>query len=117
MGLKDPLITEFHELLVARREIDARIAVVAQRAAAAMLQSVLPDASSAVVLGAMNEDGAVVLRIRRVLAADGGVLFDVTVGAEREVEDVVDEVNAEYLDVLLDVTGDRYLGEHELPLV
>jgi hypothetical protein len=107
---------EFQDLLVRRREIDARLAGLATGATAAMLQSVLPAATSAVVFGAMNEDGALVLRIRRVLDADGGVLFDVTVGADRAIEDVIDEVDVEYLDVLLDVTGDRYLGQHVLAL-
>ena len=117
MALEDSAIAECQEELVVHREGNARLAVLATRAAAATLQSVLPAASSVVVVGAMNEDGAFALRIRRVLDADGGVLFDVTVGAEREIEDVIDEVNVEYLDVLLDVTGDRYIGEHELPLV
>jgi hypothetical protein len=81
-----------------------------------MLQSVLPAATSAVVFGAMNDDGALVLRIRRVLDAHGAVLFDVTVGAEREIEDVIDEVDVEYLDMLLDLTGTRYMGEHVLTL-
>ncbi len=109
-------ITEFRELLLVHREGNARLAVLATRAAAATLQSVLPTGTSAVVLGAMNEDGALVLRIQRVLDAAGGVLFDVTVGAEREIEDLIDEVNVEYLDVLLDLTGDRYMGEHVLAL-
>ena len=81
-----------------------------------MLISVTPSATSAVVRGAMNDDGALVLRIRRVLDADGGVLFDVMVGADRAIEDVIDEVDVECLDVLLDLTGDRYMGEHMLAL-
>jgi hypothetical protein len=107
---------EIQELLVRRREIDARLAVLATEATGAMLQSVLPGATSAVVFGAMNDDGALVLRIRRVLDANGGVLFDVTVGAEREIEDVIDEADVEYLDMLLDLTGDRFMGEHVLTL-
>jgi hypothetical protein len=86
------------------------------RAAAAELQSVLPAAESVIVLGAMNEDGAFALRIQRVLDTAGGVIFDVTVGADREIENVIDEVNVEYLDVLLNLTGDRYMGEHVLAL-
>jgi hypothetical protein len=107
---------EIQDLVNGRRDIDARLAGLAVRATAAMLHSVLPPATSAVVFGAMNQDGAFVLRIQRVLDADGGVLFDVTVGADREIEDVVDEVNVEYLDVLLELTGDRYMGEHVLTL-
>lgn len=117
MGAEDSPIAEFQELLVARREFDARLAALAQRAAAATLRSVLPTATSAVVLGAMTEDWASVLRIHRVVDAAGAVLFDATVGAEPEIEAVIDEVNVEYLDVLLDLTGDRYMGEHALALV
>jgi hypothetical protein len=116
MALEHSQIEEFRELLAVQRVGNARLAVLATRAAAATLQSVLLPATSVVVFGALNEDGAVVLRIQRVLDAAGGVLFDVTVGAEREIEDVVDEVNVEYLDVLLDLTGDRYMGERVLGL-
>jgi hypothetical protein len=117
MGIENSPIAEFQELLVACREINARHALLAQRAAATSLRSLFPSATSAVVFGVMNEDGASVLRIQRVLDAAGGVLFDVTVGADREIEDVIDEVNVEYLDVLLDVTGDRYMREHVISLL
>ena len=70
-------------------------------AVATSLRSVLPSATSVVVLRATNDDGASVLCVRRVLDAAGAVLFDMTVGTEREIEDVTDEVNVEYLDVLL----------------
>jgi hypothetical protein len=117
MALEDSPIAEFQDLVVTHREGSARVAELAIRAAASMLRSVLPTATSAVVHGAMNEDGAFVLRIRRVLDDNGAALFDVTIGAEREIEDVIDEVNVECLDMLLDVTGDRYTGEHVLGLV
>jgi hypothetical protein len=107
---------EIQDLVNGRREIDARLAGLFVLAAAEMLQSVLPPATSVVVFGAMNEDGAFVLRIQRVLDASGGVLFDVTIGAERAIEDVIDEVNVECLDVLLELTGDRYMGEHVFTL-
>jgi hypothetical protein len=39
------------------------------------------------------------------------MLFDASHGhPERTVEDVVDMVNVEYLDVLIDITGDDYMG-------
>jgi hypothetical protein len=51
------------------------------------------------------------LRIDRVLTASGEVLFDASEGhPDRAVEDTVDKVNVEYLDVLIDVTGDDYIG-------
>jgi hypothetical protein len=42
------------------------------------------------------------------------VLFDASRGAELDVEEVIDEVGTEYLDLLLDLTGDAYMGHHEL---
>lgn len=45
------------------------------------------------------------------LFADGTVLFDVEVGHEdARVEQAIDTVNSEYLDLLLDLTGDSYMG-------
>lgn len=58
-----------------------------------------------------NEDWIPVLRIQRVLDDDGRVLFDVGFGHDdRAVEDMIDEVGSEYLDLLLDLTGDDYMG-------
>jgi hypothetical protein len=114
--LRDSPEAEFRELRVVHQQVGERLAELARRAAAATLQSVLPSAASVVLLGATNEDWALVLRIQRVLDGTEAVLFDVTVGAEREIEDVIDEVNVEYLDVLLDRTGERYMGEHVLAL-
>ncbi len=38
-------------------------------------------------------------------------MFDVEVGdSDRAVEDAVDLVNTEYLDVLVDLTGDEHMG-------
>lgn len=45
------------------------------------------------------------------LSADGGVLFDVDEGHDDpRVEAAIDEVSTEYLDLLLDLTGDTYMG-------
>ncbi len=61
--------------------------------------------------GEMNEDWLFTLRIQRVFDADGGVLYDIGVGHDdSEVETRIDEVGFEYLDLLLDLTGDDYLG-------
>jgi hypothetical protein len=61
-----------------------------------------------------NEDWLRVLRVRRILDADGAVLFDVAHGADRAVEEAVDEIGTEYLDLLLDLTGDEYMGRRVL---
>ncbi len=68
-------------------------------------------ASELEVLGDFNEDWLPILRIQRVLDADGIVLFDIETGADDQtVEAMIDEVNIEYLDLLLDLTGDDFMG-------
>ncbi len=50
------------------------------------------------------------MRVRRVLSADGGVLFDVRRGrVDPRVEATIDEMNSELLDRLLNLTGDAYM--------
>lgn len=72
---------------------------------------VLPGARELALNGEMNEDWLPILRIQRVLDTSGRVLFDVDVGHDGElVEERIDEVNAQYLDLLLDVTGDEFMG-------
>jgi hypothetical protein len=78
------------------------------------LRGLFPSASTVEVEGWMNEDWLRVLRVRRVLGAEGVVLFDVAPGADPEIEEAIDEVGTEYLDLLLDLTGDAYMGHHEL---
>lgn len=71
----------------------------------------LPGANVLETEGEMNEDWLFTLRIQRVLDADGEVLYDIAVGNDDpEVENRIDEVGFEYLDLLLDLTGDGYLG-------
>jgi hypothetical protein len=71
----------------------------------------LPGATVLETEGEMNEDWLFTLRIQRVLDADGAVLYDIGVGHDDpEVETRIDEVGFEYLDLLLDLTGDDYLA-------
>lgn len=73
----------------------------------------LPTATTAGVEGWTNEGWLRVLRVRRVLDADGVVLFDDGQREDRVVEDLVDEVGTEYLDFLFDLTGDTYMSHRE----
>ena len=57
-----------------------------------------------------------VLRFRSVRSAAGEVLFDVEVGAEPEVEDALHEIGTELLDLFVDLTGDAYMGTHQLEI-
>lgn len=69
------------------------------------------------MLGRVNEDWIPTLRIQLVLDENGRVLFDVAVGHDnRAVEDMIDEVGTEYLDLLLDITGDDYMGPQSIDL-
>jgi hypothetical protein len=55
------------------------------------------------------------LRIQRVLDGNGSVPFDIESGhPESAVEEAVDETGVEYLDLLLDLTGEDYLGVREI---
>lgn len=79
------------------------------------IAEVLPDAFALETEGEMNEDWVFTLRIQRVLDADGGVLYDVDAGhGDPEVETTIDEVGVDYLDLLLDLTGDEYLGRQTI---
>lgn len=81
------------------------------------IDEVLPGAHRLEVLGRINEDSIPTLRIQRVLDVDGRVLFDVAIGHDdRAVEDMIDEVGTEYLDLLLDLTGDDYMGAGSIDL-
>lgn len=75
------------------------------------IAEVLPGAHELDVVGEINEDWIPILRIQRVLDDDGGVLFDIAFGHHEEaVEDLIDQVGSEYLGLLLDLTGDDFMG-------
>lgn len=79
--------------------------------ALATIVEVFPGAVALETEGEMNEDGLSTLRIRRVLDGNGTGLYDARIGDDgRHVEEIVDRVGFDYLDVLLDLTGDDYLG-------
>jgi hypothetical protein len=78
--------------------------------ALATVRDALPSAERLEVLGEMNEDWAWTLRIQRVLDSGGNVLFDMGAGANPEVEDLIHEVGIDYLDLLLEITGEDYFG-------
>ncbi len=81
------------------------------KAALARIADVLPACDQVEVLGEINEDWIPRLRVQRVLDQHGTVLFDVRSGHDsRAVEDTIDEVNVEYLDRLIDLTGDEHIG-------
>jgi hypothetical protein len=108
----DPeLEAEFSRVLDDWQVLGRSLAELAERVAIETLVDVLPGASVVEVHGEFNEDWLRTLRVRRVLAADGSVIFDVGEGHDDpRVEQAIDDVNTEYLDLLLDLTGDAYMG-------
>lgn len=82
-----------------------------ERMAVETIAEVPPGASLIEAVGELNEDWVPTLRVQRVLRDSGEILFDVEAGhVDRDVEDAVDVVNVEYLDVLIDLTGDDFMG-------
>ena len=111
------LVAEFE---LTRDQWDAlgqALASLTERLAVETVADALPGAKVIEVRGEINEDWLRILRIQRVLSATDEVLFDATEGHdERRVEDAVYEANTEYLDLLLDLTGDVYMGNSAIEL-
>ena len=108
----DPkLEAEFSRVLDEWQTLGRSLTELSKRLAFAALVDVLPGASGVEVHGEFNEDWIRTLRVRRVLSPEGTVLFDVEEGHDDpQSENTIDEVGAEYLDLLLDLTGDTYMG-------
>lgn len=105
---------EFEALLACYSADSQRLVELTERVALAEVRAILPDAAVVEVRGWMNEDWLKVLRIGSVRSSTGELLFDVEVGADPEIEDAIHEIGAELLDLLVDLTGDTYMGNHIL---
>ncbi len=114
----DPeLEAEFNRVLDEWQALGRSLAALSERLAIETLGGVLPGAARVEVQGEFNGDWLRTLRIRRVRSADGTVLYDVKQGHDDPlVEAAIDEVNTEYLDLLLDLTGDAYMGASAIEL-
>lgn len=112
------LVNEFERTRGAWEVLGEALVPLIERLAVETVGDALPGAAAIEVHGEINEDWLRVLRIRRVLSAEGDVLFDVANGHDdRRVEDAIDMIDADYLDLLMDLTGDLYLGNHLLDAV
>ena len=114
----DPeLKAEFSRVLDDWQVLARSLAELSERLTIETLTDLLPGVSVVEVHGKLNEDWLRILRVRRVLAADGAVVFDAEEGHEEaRVEEAIDEVNSEYLDLLLDLTGDTFMGSSAIEL-
>ena len=111
------LVAEFESTRDQWNALGQRLAPLAEGLAMETVADVLPDATLIELHGEFNEDWLRTLRIRRVLSTTGEVLFDATEGHDdHRVEDAIDEVNYEYLDLLLELTGDSFMGNSTIEL-
>jgi hypothetical protein len=109
------LIDRYERLRERHRRVVEDLVPVLEAMAVASIGDVLPGAHRLEVEGRINEDWIPVLRIHRVVDERGAVLFDVSEGNDDErIEETIDEVGVEYLDLLLDLTGDDYMGTREV---
>lgn len=97
----DELIERHRGALAAFSAAVDRLVPVLEEMALAAVRDALPTAHRLEVLGEMTEDWAWTLRIQRVFDAD--------------LEDHLHEVGVDYLDLLLDVTGEDYFGTTVIP--
>ncbi|MGC1511992.1 MAG: hypothetical protein WA797_03640 [Acidimicrobiales bacterium] len=105
------LTSEFHAMRREHAAASEALVPLTLRMALDSVAEVLPGARTLQVFGRLSEDWIPTLRIQRVLDEQGEVLFDIEVGHDsRKVEDTVDEVGSDYLDLVLDLTGDDYMG-------
>lgn len=109
------LVAEFNRTRDQWDALGLALAPLAEQLAFHTVADVLPGATVIEVRGEINEDWLRILRIQRVLSLTGEVLFDIGEGHDdRRVEDAIDLVNADHLDLLIDLTGDLYMGNHTL---
>ncbi|MDZ7680021.1 MAG: hypothetical protein U5K29_15885 [Acidimicrobiales bacterium] len=109
------LRSRYHTLLDQHSRLGRELAEMLPAVIIDLLREVLPGSSAVEVHGQINEDWLTVLRVERVLDAAGGVLFDVATGhPDRAVEDLIDRLDTEFLDHLVYLAPDAYLGRHTL---
>ena len=105
------LLSDYDNAMRRHRAARDEVVPLLRRLALGTLADVLPGVATIEALGELNADWIPTLRIQRVLDADGRVLFDIDWGhSDRAIEEAVDRVDIEYLDVLIDLTGDEYMG-------
>jgi len=111
------LIENFDRARVTYEQTVGELIPLVVRMAFESVADVLPGANEFEVHGEINEDWLPLLRIQRVLDASGEVLFDVEARhADDAVVETISEVNVEYLGLLIDLTGDGFMGAHTIDL-
>jgi hypothetical protein len=106
------MVHELEEARAAYEQSVQRVVPLLVRAALTHAAEVLPGTAQLEVWGEFNEDWIPTLRIQRVLDGDGRILYDTETGPhDPGVEAQIEQINSDYLDQLLHLTGGEYLGE------
>lgn len=92
----------------------SRLAEVLEQIAVASVLDQHPTAKRIDVQGEYDEEGGLRLRLQRILDSDvdGSALWDIDEGGD----EWVDVIDSEYLDWLADITGEDWVGEHQLDM-
>lgn len=95
------------------RAVDALVPLTIRMAQAA-IAALVPGAHHLEVRGELTEDGLPTLHLERVLNKQGDVLLDVALVRDVATDNAIALAEQHYLDALLDLTGDEYMGPSEV---
>lgn len=90
-------------------------ALTLERMAAEAILELFEKADSVVLQGEDSYDSGPILRIQRILDNAENVLWDVE-DPDEDFEDQLSEIEHEFLDALIDITGDDWYGENSLDI-
>lgn len=95
-------------------EAARRLAEMLEVVALGAVKHLFPAAHMITVKGSHGEEGEPRLRLQVILDADANVLWSGDNPADDAVEDAISAIDMEYLDWLIDITGDEWFGQHDL---
>ena len=105
------LLVRYRQVLAPHEEaVDALVPLLVEMALMTIAE-VVQGTAAVRTFGDVDEDGVPRLRVLQVFDEAGGVRFDVARDAEERVDVAIAQVEAEYLERLIGLTGDELFGE------
>ena len=109
------LVAEHHRARDAYTRASRELVPLLIRVTLERMADLLPGTHELEVAGRINGDWIPNLRIQRALDEQGAVRVDIGFSHDDPaVENGIDEVDTEYLDLLLDLTGDDFMGHRRI---
>lgn len=102
----------YESALRSYRQAQAALEVALMEMASSAIGRAVPAATSVEVQGELNLDGAWTLRISRILGPAGEVLVGPLGECDASIVEVLEEIETDFLDALMDATGNRLVGVH-----